>query len=420
MDFNRREFLGLSSSLLATSAGIPAFLQQTAWAAAGQEPTSDRVLVVLQLTGGNDGLNTVVPYTDETYRKLRPKLNLADEKLHRLDDRIGLHPALKGLKTLIDQDQAAIIQSVGYPNPNRSHFESMAIWQTAPRDPNFNYEKAVTVHGGWLARAIDQRATTAQQAVSAQALNIGSGEMPRALLGSRVQIPSLQNLTKLQQRTGLLDQQTVQAQIAAWKQGAASTKNPLLQAALQSSLAVHATAEQIRIIDPEQSATMKYPDYPLAKRLRLIAQLLRAGFSTPIYYTEHKGFDTHAQQVYQHRNRLQELGSSLRAFIKDVSKHAPQRPVLVLVFSEFGRRVAENASGGTDHGTAGPVILAGEPVKAGVHGPYPDLTHLVDGDPVFGIDFRSVYATILENWLNVPAETVLGQKYEPVDCLKTT
>ncbi|QDV53316.1 DUF1501 domain-containing protein [Gimesia fumaroli] len=420
MSLNRREFLGLGSTLLATSASVPTFLKQTAWAAAGQEPTSDRVLVVLQLTGGNDGLNTVVPFTNETYRKLRPKLQLADAKLHRLNDRLGLHPSLKQLKSLIDEDQAALIQSVGYPNPNRSHFESMAIWHAAPVDKKLNYKKSAYTRGGWLARAIDQRSTTAQQTESPQALNIGAGEMPKALLGSRVQVPSIQSLAQLKQNTGLFDQKTQQAQIAAWKNGAGSTSNPLLQAALQSSLAVHTTAEQIRKINPDQSTTVKYPENALAERLQLIAQLIRAGFSTPVYYTEHTGFDTHSQQLNSHRNVLGVLGRALRAFITDVNKHVPNRPVLVLVFSEFGRRVEENGSAGTDHGTAGPVFLAGSHLKPGVHGPDPDLENLVDDDPVFGVDFRSVYATILEDWLNIPSQPVLGQQFDKLDFLKTT
>ena len=420
MSYSRREFLGLGSTLLATSAAVPAFLTQTAWAASGKEPETDRVLVVLQLTGGNDGLNTVVPFTDKTYRKLRPKLHLADAKLHRLNDRLGLHPSLKGLKHLMDEDQAALIQSVGYPNPNRSHFESMAIWHMAPGDHNLSYKKSAYAQGGWLARAIDQRSTTAQQTKAAQALNIGVGEMPQALLGSRVQVPSIQSLAQLKLSTGLFDPKTQQAQIAAWKNGTGSTSNPLLQAALQSSLAVHTTAAQIRKIKPDQSTTVKYPETPLAERLQLMAQLIRAGFSTPIYYTEHTGFDTHSQQLNSHRNVLGELGRALRAFIADLNKHVPNRPVLVLVFSEFGRRVEENGSAGTDHGTAGPVFLAGSHLKPGIHGPDPDLENLIDGDPVFGVDFRSVYATILEDWLNIPSQPVLGQQFEKLDVLKTT
>ncbi len=192
MTSNRRKFLGMASTLLATSATVPAFLTRTAWAAAGTERANDRVLVVLQLTGGNDGLNTVVPFTDQVYRRLRPTLSLADAMLHKLDDRVGLHPSMDGLKKLFDAGQAAVVQSVGYPNPNRSHFESMAIWQLAPSDAQLRHGRAALSAGGWLARAIDQRGDASS--FTAPALWIGTGAMPQALLGSRVQIPPLADL----------------------------------------------------------------------------------------------------------------------------------------------------------------------------------------------------------------------------------
>ncbi len=418
MSYSRREFLGLASTSLATSLTVPKFVQQTAWAAAGQERQSDRVLVVLQLTGGNDGLNTVVPFTDDNYRRLRPKLHLADAELHRLDDRVGLHPALDRLKTLFDGEQVAVVQSVGYPNPNRSHFESMATWHTAPSDQQLQQGKAAIASGGWLARAIDYRADTAEQASSFQALRIGTGEIPQALLGCRVQVPSLMEMAQLKHRAGLLDEATVRAQLAAWKAGDSSSANPLLQAALQSSAAVQTSAEQLEKITLNTGNDAKYPDSPLADRLRLVAQLIRSGLSTSVYYTEHQGFDTHSRQLSRHTNVLRNFARAVAAFIKDLDRHVPSRPVLVMVFSEFGRRIKENASGGTDHGTAGPVFLVGNGVVPGVHGPYPDLENLVDGDPVFSVDFRQVYATILEKWLGLSGQTILGRHFETLDILR--
>jgi len=423
MIYNRREFLGLSSTLLATSATAPAFLRRTAWAAAGNEERSDRVLVVLQLTGGNDGLNTVVPYTDENYRRLRPKLQLADAKLHKLDDCIGLHPSLDGLKKLFDNGQAAVVQSVGYPNPNRSHFESMAIWHTAPGDDQLRHGRPNMAAGGWLARAIDRGVGKAASTEgAAQALRVGEGDMPQALLGCRVPVPSLMDLAQLKERGGALDAKAVQAQVAAWQAGVPavdnSGNNPLLQFALEGSLAVHATARQIERINPTSRDDAKYPNNKLAQRLRLIAQLIRAGFAAPIYYTELDGFDTHGSQLNQHDDLLRQVGGALANFVEDVVKHVPSRPVLALVFSEFGRRLAENASQGTDHGTAAPVFLAGGGVVPGVHGPYPDLVNLVDDDPVFAIDFRRVYATVLERWLGVASQPILGGQFEPLKVLK--
>jgi uncharacterized protein (DUF1501 family) len=415
MAYNRREFLGLASTLLTTSATVPAFLQRTAWAATRDASTKDHVLVVLQLTGGNDGLNTVVPYTDDNYRRLRPKLQLADAKLHKLDARVGLHPDLKGLKKLYDEGLAGIVQSVGYPNPNRSHFESMAIWNTAPDDKQLGHGKVSEANGGWLARAIDEGGS---RAPSRQALRIGSGEMPQALLGCRVPVPSLADLAKLKHRAGLLERSRVEQQVSTWQQGATAARNPLLQAAIQSGVAVHATARQIEDLKPDTGSGARYPDTDLAHRFRLIAQLIRAGFATSIYYTELDGFDTHSSQLNRHANVLRTVGGALEAFIKDVQSRAPSRPVLVLVFSEFGRRVAENASEGTDHGTAAPVFLASTAVAPGIHGPYPDLAHLVDDDPVFAIDFRRVYATVLEQWLGLPSVPILNQRFKLLDILK--
>jgi uncharacterized protein (DUF1501 family) len=418
MRYNRRDFLGIGSTLIATSATVPAFLTRTAWAAALEQPSHDRVLVVVQLTGGNDGLNTVVPYTDEKYRRLRPQLHLADAKLHKLDDRIGLHPSLGGLAKLFEEGQACVVQSVGYPNPNRSHFESMAIWHTAPSDEQLQHGRAAVAKRGWLARTVDECASLEEQSRAAFALRIGIGEMPQALLGCRVQIPSIGDLDHLKRRTGLLDATAVQAQLAGWHPTNDEMGNPLLSAARSSRLAVQATADQV---DKMQMAQVRarYPNDDLAKRLRSIAQLVQGGFPASIYFTEQSGFDTHSRQANTHQNLLRNVGDSLRAFVEDMTKYASGRPVLVLVFSEFGRRAAENESQGTDHGTAGPVFLLGSGTVPGVHGPYPDLVNLVDGDPVFGVDFRAVYATILQNWLGVSSETVLGKKFDALAILKS-
>jgi uncharacterized protein (DUF1501 family) len=419
MNYSRREFLGLASTLLTTSATVPAFLQRTAWGAAGLESTSDRVLVVLQLTGGNDGLNTVVPFTDENYRRLRPTLQLADAKLHKLDDRVGLHPQLDGLKKLFDSGRAAVLQSVGYPNPNRSHFESMAIWHTAPDDRQLVQGRGAIPSGGWLARAIDARMSAAGPSAAGQALRVGTGEIPFALLGCRVPVPSLADLSQLKHRKGLLDSQAALAQVDAWQALDSSATNPLLQAAARSRLAVHATAQQIDRISSRLPDDADYPDSDLAQRFRLIARLIRGGFRTPIYYTEEGGFDTHSEQLNRHANVLRNVGGALRAFVEDVGRHVPSRPVLVIVFSEFGRRLAENASQGTDHGTAAPMFLVGSGVSPGVHGPYPDLANLIDEDPVFAIDFRQIYATVLERWLGLNSHAVLGQRFNALDVVKS-
>ncbi len=243
--------------------------------------------------------------------------------------------------------------------------------------------------------------------------------MPQALLGCRVQVPSIQDLSHLQRRTGLLDAAAVQAQLAGW-QPSNQASNPLLAAARASSIAVQSTAEQVDKIKVAKATRGRYPDNDLAKKLRTIAQLVQGGFATSIYYTEQNGFDTHSRQANTHENLLRSIGDALRAFVEDMQKNAASRPVLVFVFSEFGRRVAENESSGTDHGTAAPVFLIGSGVTPGIHGPYPDLANLVDDDPVYGVDFRSVYATVLQDWLGLSGENVLGRKFETLKILKSS
>ena len=416
---NRREFLGMASTLLATSATVPAFLTRTAWAAAGKGPTNDRVLVVLQLTGGNDGLNTVVPFTDPVYRRLRPTLSLADAKLHKLDDRVGLHPSMEGVKKLFDAGQAAVVQSVGYPNPNRSHFESMAIWQLAPNDAQLRHGRAALSAGGWLARAIDQRGDS--NPAVAPALRMGTGEMPQALLGSRVQIPSLADLAGLKRRHGVARSVAGRGAVGRLVNAAGLRVDgePVAHGGPgeRRRRASHGRANR-----EDQSHANRRRQIPRQRTQRAIAGDRPAG-SARIRDADlllRAGRLRYAQPASrQPRRSAAASGRALGAFLDDVTKHVASRPVLVLVFSEFGRRVKENASQGTDHGTTAPVLLVGSGVVPGVHGPYPDLAHLVDGDPVFGVDFRQVYATVLENWLGLASKPVLaGQKFAALPLLK--
>jgi uncharacterized protein (DUF1501 family) len=417
MSVSRRQFLGITSSLLATSASAPFLLRQTARAATLTERQNDNILVVVQLTGGNDGLNTVVPFADETYRRLRPTLHLADAQLHKLDHRIGLHPELGDLKKLFDDGQAAVVQSVGYPHPNKSHFESMAIWHTAPTDAQLAHGRGQLASGGWLARAIDRGMNVEEQTTAIPALRVGEGPIPDALIGSRAQVPSIRDVAQLQACAGLLGSTERDQQALAWEAIAGDATNPLLQAAAESLVSVHATAQQIEALSALPEPRVKYPRYDFAGQLRTIGRLIHGGFSPSIYYTELDGFDTHSDQLGTHENLLGRLGEALSVFMADVKEVAPHRPVLVMVFSEFGRRVAENASRGTDHGTAAPLFLIGDQVNPGIHGPHPDLDNLVEDDPVFAIDFRRVYATVIERWLGLPSQEILGAPFEVMDLL---
>jgi uncharacterized protein (DUF1501 family) len=408
--------LGLgSSALLACSPTAPLFLARSA-AALGDDRTSPkgRILVVVQLDGGNDGLNTVVPYCDDEYRKLRPKLAIPAGDVKRIDDRVGLHPSLDAFAKLLEQERLAIVQGVGYPNPNRSHFDSMSIWHTAKT----KVDKAAP---GWLARAIERRPGPDGDAPG---LHIHeSFPLPGALAGGQQVVPSVARLDQFRRRLGMPNGTSAAAQVDALDRLARQDRGEpgsLLQFVERCSLITYASSARLEQVQQKNSAaTVDYPDfYGLARRLRLIAQLVKAGLSTPIYYTHLDGFDTHSGQLPQHTNLLRELAVSLKAFLDDLEKSGESERVLVLVFSEFGRRLRENGSAGTDHGTAAPVFLLGQPVKAGLHGAYPDLTHLEDGDPIHAIDFRRVYATLLDRWLGVPHREVLGAAFEAMPVLR--
>ena len=416
----RREMLRLglgSSALLACGPTVPLFLARSANAMTdGGASPKGRVLVVVQLDGGNDGLNTVVPYRDDEYRKRRPRLAIPAAEVKKVDDRIGLHPQLEPFAKLLEQHRLAIVQGVGYPNPNRSHFDSMAIWQTA----RTTVDKAAP---GWLARAIDRRPVSGPGG-DAPGLHIHeSFPLPGALAGGRQVVPSMARLEQFRRRLGMPQGPEAAAQIDALDRLAKQDRGEsgsLLQFVERCSLITYASSARLeRVQQGGSGARVDYPDfYGLARRLKLIAQLVKAGLSTPIYYTHLDGFDTHSGQLQQHANLLRELGSSLKAFLDDLEKAGESERVLVLVFSEFGRRLGENGSGGTDHGTAAPVFLLGQPVKPGLHGAYPDLTHLEDGDPIHGVDFRRVYASLLDRWLGVPHRDVLGAAFEPMSVLR--
>jgi uncharacterized protein (DUF1501 family) len=412
MEPTRREFLRLGlggSTLLACGATVPTFLARSALALAdGPARPDGRILVVLQLDGGNDGLNTVVPHRDDNYRRARPRLALPAQGLHRLNDDLGLHPALVGLNRLHENRRLAVVQSVGYPNPNRSHFESMAIWHTARLDPN-------RATPGWLARCLDRRADA--PGGDTPALHISESLLPQALHGGQRHVPSLASLEQFRRRLGIpeaagaAEQRAALDRVGGQQRGAAGS---LLQFVERSSLITYASSARLESVmrQPGQAST-GYPEfYGLARRLKLVAQLIKAGMGTTIYYTQLGGFDTHANQLNNHANLMREMGDSVRAFFEDLQRASQADRVLLLAFTEFGRRLRENASAGTDHGTASPVFLVGPRVRSGVHGPNPNLRDLVDGDPQHAIDFRRVYATVLDQWLACPSAAVLGQRYE--------
>jgi uncharacterized protein (DUF1501 family) len=393
--FSRRAFLK-SSSLLALAPTVPAFLAEAARAA---QPRRDgRVLVVVQLTGGNDGINTVVPFADEGYARYRKHLRLPANRLIKISDRVGLHPALADAGKLLESGRLAIIQGVGYPNPNRSHFRSMAIWQTA------RFQAEEHQGRGWLGAALDGGKRPADGAPAG--LLVGLGSPPVALQGRRCVSAALDHLQDFA-LAGPVDPRKMLGNrppsgVAAFVQ--------------RSMLDAYAATDRLTAAARVKGGA-SYPATAFAHRLQLIARLLRAGLGTRVYYTAQVGrsaydYDTHALQLPAHAALLGELASGLRAFLDDLAGAGLAERVAVLAFSEFGRRVQENGSQGTDHGTAGPILLAGPGVRPGLVGATPSLVDLQDGDLKMGFDFRRVYATVLEDWLGLPARAALGGAFE--------
>lgn len=394
--FTRRHFLS-NSSLVALSPAIPAFLSRAARA----EPPNDngRILVVIQLDGGNDGINTVVPYRDEAYAKHRKTLRLRPDAVIKLNDDIALHPSMRAAADLLADGRLAIVQGAGYPNPNRSHEVSMNIWQTA-RPKAFAEESF-----GWIGRSTDAMKKPADGSPSS--ILFGSESPPIALHARKSTSVAMAHLQDLQRTDNSA------AIVPANAEG-----NDLRSFVQRTTLDAYAAADLLRDASTADSLAA-YPSFQLAQRMRMIAQLIKSGFATPVYYTIHAGFDTHYVQLETHANLLYQLSTSLKAFLEELRAAKLDDRVLVLCFSEFGRRVEENASQGTDHGTAGPMFLAGPRVLAGLAGKTPDLADLEDGDLKMSVDFRQVYATVLQQWLNVPSTAVLDN-VSPMNLIRRT
>ena len=402
----RRQLLkvGLSSAAVVSMAHtMPAFVSQFAFA---DQPKSaklsnDNVLVVIQLTGGNDGLNTVIPYADPAYVKARPKIGLHKNHL-RLDDRFGLHPAMQGLKQLYDEGHLAIIHGCGYPEPNRSHFRSMEIWHTA------NPKSAQAT--GWLGHYIDHAARGGLAPVNA--LNIGS-ELPLALVNEGAPVPSIEKLEDFTLRSADPKQRELIRELNSAKGAGQSPAQQFL--ARQATNAILAADKLDEVASKSQQNNVYYNYNELGRQLQIIANLIAANSGTRLFYAQTNGFDTHARQLDDHQRLLGGVSQTLLAFQQDLKSKGLSDKVMVMCFSEFGRRVAENGSAGTDHGAAAAMWVTGGKVKAGLHGKAPSLTDLDDGDLKYTTDFRRVYATLLERWLNADSAKVLGGKFEPVD-----
>ncbi len=390
--FTRRRFLK-TSSLIAMAPAVPSFLASTARAAAAEQ--EERILVVIQMDGGNDGINTVVPFAAEGYAKYRRELRLNADQVIKLNDSVGLHPRLKPLAELFENSRLAIVQGVGYPNPNRSHDVSMAIWQTA------RFDSAEHKSFGWLGRAMDERISDSTPR-GADSILLGDENPPVALRGRRSTSVALAHLNDLKLKSNL-----------DLRSNPGPATDDLLSFARRAAYDARATADLIDEVTTGASRSdSHYPDTQLASRLCSIAQLIKSGFQTPVYYAIQSGYDTHAVQLPTHNRLLNELSGAMKAFQDDLDAAGLADRVLTFCFSEFGRRVEENVSLGTDHGTAGPVFVMGPRVIAGLHGLPADLTSLDDGGIQMQFDFRQIYATLLQDWLSLPPDRIIGGSFQ--------
>lgn len=401
---------------------LPLFLEQSAQAA-GKEKAGETILVVIQLLGGNDGLNTVVPHGIDGYNRGRRGLRLTSGNLVRLSDDIGLHPSLKPLEKGLENGRLAVVQGVGYPNPDRSHFRSMDIWESARLDPN-------DLDTGWLGRAMDDSLSdSTRKRISG--IHIGNRNLPLALRARRSDVPSLERLDQLQLK-GDNSLTRMAAEVDRLGKTGTNSKllpmdqppvtdsvNPLLSFVARTTATAVASSKKLAELN-ELPGGVKYPENALGNRLEVISRMIRAGLDTRVFYTSIDGFDTHANQLAIHAGLLEQLGQSVSAFEADMVASGDANRVCVLVFSEFGRRLAENASLGTDHGAAAPLFITGPLSRSGLIGEHPSMEakDLNDGDVMFHTDFRRVYADILANHLGVNPEVVLGKSFTPLGIVK--
>lgn len=399
---SRRDLLQ-RGGMIAVGLAAPQWLASIAHAdvikrSMGKALIPDGILVVCQLSGGNDGLNTVVPYADPRYMEMRPTIGIPQDKVLRITDQMGLHPSMTGLETLYKEGKVAVVQNVGYPRPNRSHFASMDIWHAASPD--------MQVKGGWIGRHLD--VLNAEKSLNpVYALGL-STDKPRALNAKDVSVPCFASLADIRSMVGDADAERMLREISS---GAGSASELVVQKANKAAFdAMVALRDQIAKYAPAED----YGDNKFGQGFKQISQLLATSPQTRVVYFSAGGFDTHANQPDQHAKLLGDFSQSIYAFQKEMEKVGKADKIVVLVFSEFGRRTYENKSLGTDHGAAAPMFLVGKAVKGGFYGPIPDLTDLNDGDLKFKVDFRQVYSTVLDNWMGSDSEKVLAGKFDNI------
>ncbi len=409
--YTRREFL---KTMAVTSAGmtLPSFLGNSmARILAGEDTQSTipgfndtRVLVVIQLSGGNDGLNMVVPYADDRYHRARPNLGVNRKNVLELNDYLGFHPEMSAFKELHDRGLLTVINGAGYPNPNRSHFRSMKIWHTAEKS------EELPEHG-WIGAYHDNCCDGEGNMNPASEVNIGRS-LPRALKSEEGYGVSFRRPERFRWRPGKHGPSRKAFRSVNKVKNAPSSGEETIDFLRHKTSSIVLSTDEVKSSIAEKREVPEYPDCSLANNLKQVASLIAGGMPTRVYYVSMGGFDTHSGQSGRHENLMNQFSESMLSFYKDLEMNGQDDRVLTLTFSEFGRRVEENASKGTDHGKAGPMFLMGKHARPGVQTEHPDLSDLDGGDLKHTVDFRSVYATVLEDWFSADSKEVLGQQFD--------
>lgn len=398
-----RRFFQKWTALTSLTFSVPTFLQKISAQIASNQEKSDKVLVMIQLGGGNDGLNTVIPHTNDLYYKARPRIAIDAKTCLKITDHLSFHPEMLEMHNLFKEGELAVISNVGYPNPNRSHFRSTDIWESAsPADKIYK--------SGWLGRYLDFAYPD-----SNSILGIRIGEQPSlAFAGEKLRAATFANPKMFENpsKGSLLAAMEKMSTIENTNLSALDYVQRTGNQSLSLSKALQKATQKIK-------PKVDYPPFALCQSLNLVSQLIAADFPTRIFYVSHGGFDTHAAQTQKHAYLLQELSQAISFFHEDLKKQGLLDRVMGITFSEFGRRVSENKNAGTDHGAANIIFAFGGKVKPGVHGSPPDLSNLDPlGDLVHQIDFRQVFAGILKNWFRTDPDIILQGKFNPLPIIR--
>lgn len=402
--------------MVAAGLTVPSFISRTALAigsATADNSRSNKILVAVQLSGGNDGLNTLVPHGQQAYYNLRPTLSIPPEDVLPLTDSVGLHPGLAGLKSLYDEGHLAVIQGVGYPNPNRSHFRSMDIWHTA-RPESFELS-------GWLGRYLD--ACTCMQGEAMPGISVGD-QLNGMFWTETTLVPAVASVGAFSYQTDSKYKNDRDSQLKTLKNiyQQAGNWSPYDRLIRKSTLAALAGSDELARVANAYQTPVDYPaSNGLGNQLKMVAQVIAGNLGTRLFSVQLGGFDTHSAEKDAHARLMTQLSEALVAFWEDLALLNRQDDVVVMTFSEFGRRAAQNGSAGTDHGTAEPMFVLGRSVHGGLYGAYPSLEDLdTNGDLKFNADFRSVYAGVLRDHLGADSAKVLGGAFDPIALLATS